>query len=381
MTDTQGDDEERVLQSAAGHADAVIDLARRVAEIPAPTFDETQRAVFVRDRFTAQGLETLVDGVENVYARRAGSGQGVILVAAHIDTVFPSGTDLTVRREGERLIGPGIGDNSLAVAALLTLPGILKDAGVRTGADLLLCADVGEEGLGDLRGIRQAVAAHRDELVAVLVLEGHGLGRVINTAVGSRRLRLTVTGPGGHSWSAFGNPSAIHVLGQIIAAIKDISVPSDPKTTFNVGLIEGGVSINTIAPEAALAIDLRSVDPAALDELVNQVELIVDRAGASATGIAVRSEIIGDRPAGSIDRNSAIVQTALDVLRRLGVDAYLEAGSTDANIPIAAGIPAVCIGLTTGGYTHRLDEYIDLPPLGDGLRQLALFVIRLADRT
>lgn len=377
MADTGIDGEEQLLQSSTRQADAVIDLARRVAEIPAPTFDEAQRAAFVRERFAAQGLQPWVDDTGNVYARRAGSGRGAILIAAHTDTVFPLGTALSIRREGERLIGPGIGDNSLAVAALLMLPQILDDAGVRTGADLLLCADVGEEGLGDLRGIRRAVADHHDELIAVLALEGHGLGRVINTAVGSRRLRISVEGPGGHSWSAFGNPSAIHVLGRIIAAVADIPVPAAPKTTFNVGLIEGGVSINTIAPAASLAIDLRSVDPVTLDDLVKRVQAIVDRIGKSDAGITVQSEIIGDRPAGSIDPNSEIVQTAVGVLRDLGIDVRLVAGSTDANIPISEGIPAVCIGLTTGGRTHRVDEYIDLTPVRDGLRQLALVVTRL----
>lgn len=377
MTDTGIDGEEQVLQSAARQADAVIDLARAVAEIPAPTFGEAQRSAFVREWFATQGLQPWVDDTGNVYARRAGSRRGALLIAAHTDTVFPLGTDLTIRRERERLVGPGIGDNSLAVAALLMLPQILDDADVQTGADLLLCADVGEEGLGDLRGIRRAVADHRDELIAVLALEGHGLGRVINTAVGSRRLRISVEGPGGHSWSAFGNPSAIHVLGRIITAVADIPVPADPKTTFNVGLIGGGVSINTIAPEAALAIDLRSVDPVALDDLVNRVQAIVDRIGDRDVGITVQSEIIGDRPAGSIDPNSDIVQTAVGVLRDLGIDVRLEAGSTDANIPISENIPAVCIGLTTGGRTHRLDEYVDLTPVRDGLQQLALLATRL----
>jgi acetylornithine deacetylase/succinyl-diaminopimelate desuccinylase-like protein len=359
----------------------VLDLTRRICQIPAPTFAEERRAAFVRDEFAAQGLEPWIDEVGNVYARRKGNGQGVLLLAAHTDTVFPPETDLTVRQEDDRLVGPGIGDNSLSVAALLTLPSILDQAGVYTEPDLLLCADVGEEGLGDLRGIRRAVADYRAQLRAVIAVEGHHLGRIYNRAVGSRRLRVTVTGPGGHSWGAFGNASAIHVLGQTIAAIARLEVPAEPKTTFNVGRIEGGVSINTIAPLATMDVDLRSAAPAALADLVSRVEAIVEKANDPERGVAVQTEIIGDRPAGMTPEDAPIIQIACAILRELGLEPELDAGSTDANIPMAEGIPTLCIGLTTGGYSHRVDEYIDIPPIAMGLRQLALLVARLGSGT
>jgi tripeptide aminopeptidase len=284
-----------------------------------------------------------------------------------------------VRRRDGRLCGPGIGDNSLAVAALLTLPAILDEAGLRTGRDLLLCANTGEEGLGDLRGIKQAVGDRRDRLAAVIAVEGHNLGRVTHQAVGSRRLRITVEGPGGHSWGAFGNPSAIHVLGELIARISRLEVPREPKTTYNVGLVEGGVSVNTIAPRASLLLDLRSIDGGALERLVGQVDgLVREVQAATPDQVAVTSEVIGDRPAGALPTDAPLVQTALAALRTLGVEPVLDASSTDANVPIALGIPAVCIGLTLGGNAHRTDEYIEVAPIGRGLQQLVLLVAALA---
>jgi tripeptide aminopeptidase len=360
------------------HTPAVLDLAQRICAIPAPTFSEERRAAFVREEFAAQGLEAWIDDAGNACARRRGGGRGVLLLTAHTDTVFPASAALSIRQEDDRLVGPGIGDNSLSVAALLTLPLILDQAGVQTGADLVLCANTGEEGLGNLRGMRHAVATYRDDLMAVIVLEGHHLGRVYNHAVGSRRLRITVTAPGGHSWGAFGQASAIHVLGEMIAAITQLPVPAEPKTTFNVGMIDGGVSINTIAPRATMILDLRSVDPASLTHLISRVGAIVAAASDAARGVSVHSEIIGDRPGGVIPADAPVIRATLDTLQALGLDPQLSAGSTDANIPIAEGIPAVCIGLTTGGHAHRLDEYIDILPLVTGLKQAALLVTRVA---
>jgi acetylornithine deacetylase/succinyl-diaminopimelate desuccinylase-like protein len=365
------------LAAAERSGPAVAELARRVCEIPAPTFEEAERAAFVRERFAALGLDARGDEAGNVTARRAGRRRGAaLLLAAHTDTVFPRGTALAVRERAGRLYGPGIGDNSLAVAALLALPPLLDEAGLCTRADLLLCANTGEEGLGDLRGIKRAVADHREELGTVLAVEGHNLGRVTHQAVGSRRLRITVEGPGGHSWGAFGNPSAIHLLGEIIAAVARLPVPREPKTTYNVGLVEGGVSVNTIAPRASLTLDLRSIDRDALEALVGEVERIVrETAGGD---IRVRSETIGDRPAGMLPPDAPLVRTTLAALRELGVEAVLDASSTDANVPLALGIPAVCIGLTLGGHAHRADEFIEIAPIGRGMQQLVLLIAALA---
>ena len=378
MTEPNSGISAAIVDAVARYTPAVLDLAQRICEIPGPCFSEERRAAFAREQFEAWGLDAWIDETGNACARRPGTIQrGVFLVSAHTDTVFPEGTDLTVRREGARLLGPGIGDNSLSVAALLTLPRILDATGIQTGPDLVLCANTGEEGLGNLRGMRQAVATYRADLTAALVLEGHGLGRVYNQAVGSRRLRVTAMTPGGHSWGSFGTASAIHVLGEIIAAIARLQVPTEPKTTFNVGSVEGGVSINTIAPIATLTLDLRSEDPGALTDLVSRVEAIMEAANGAGRGISVHGEIIGDRPAGIIPPEAPIIRTALGTLRELGIEPQLHAGSTDANIAIAEGIPAVCIGLTTGDHAHRTDEYIDIPPVSTGLRQLALLVARI----
>ena len=355
----------------------VAALARQICEIPAPTFQEEQRAAFVAEQFQAGGLTTTGDVAGNVTAVRAGQERGgAVLLAAHTDTVFAIDTDVRVREEKGRMYAPGIGDNSLAVAALLTLPRILDRAGIRTHRDVILCANTGEEGLGDLRGIKQAVADHRDDLGAVIALEGLNLGRVTHQAVGSRRLRITIEGPGGHSWGAFGNPSAIHVLGQIIGAIDALEVPRDPKTTYNVGMIDGGVSVNTIAPRASLILDLRSIDPTALEKVVGQVDAIVR--GAASGEITTKSEIIGDRPAGRLAPDAPLMQLTIAALRKLGLEPTLDASSTDANVPLALGIPAICIGLTRGGHAHRLDEWIDTAPIGRGMQQLVLLVAATA---
>lgn len=366
-----------IVRAVEAHIDEVINLAREVCEIPAPPFGEELRAAFVHHHFQADGFDSAIDDIGNVVARCRGAGTGTLMLTAHTDTVFPVDVDVSVRREGNRLVGPGIGDNSLSVAALLMVPRILDDVGITIGPDLLLCANVGEEGLGDLRGIRRLVADHRDGLTGVVVIEGHALGHVVNAGIGSRRLRVTVEAPGGHSWGKFGTPSAIHVLGGIISDIARLSVPAEPKASFNVGQIEGGVSVNTIAPRASLTLDLRSVDASTLDDLAARVEEILRAAENPAQGVAVRREVIGDRPAGTLSEKAPIVQTALAVRRELGLEPKLEASSTDANIPIAEGIPAVCIGLTTGGNTHREDEYIELKPLPTGLTQLVLLLSRL----
>jgi tripeptide aminopeptidase len=365
------------LAAAAQSGPAVAALARRIAEIPAPTFHEADRAAFVAEQFTALGFTPAGDEAGNVIACRAGTQPGnALLFAAHTDTVFPLGTDVTVHERDGKLYGPGIGDNSLAVAAMLILARLLDEAKVRTRSDLLLCANTGEEGLGDLRGIKQAVGDRRAELGAVIALEGLNLGRVTHQAVGSRRLRITVEGPGGHSWGAFGNPSAIHVLAEIITAITRLAVPHEPKTTFNVGLIEGGVSVNTIAPTASLVLDMRSTDPAALAYLVEQVEAIAHQA--ERDQVRVQSTVIGDRPAGRLAPAAPLMQTTLAALRELGIEPTLDASSTDANVPLALGIPAICIGLTRGGHAHREDEYIELAPIGRGMQQLVLLATAVA---
>lgn len=370
---TQGDQLANLTRLSEAAREQVIALTEKICLVPAPSYEEQERANLVAGEFSRLGLESEIDEIGNVYARRPGAGtkKGLLLVA-HTDTVFPRNTPISVERKNGRLMGPSIGDNSLGVAAMLELVTLLNDAGIETPGDLILVANVGEEGLGNLRGVRAAVDRLESEIGGVIAIEGHNLGRITHIAVGSHRIRVTVDGPGGHSWGAFGQPSAIHALGRIIAAIADLEVPADPKTTFNVGVIEGGVSVNTIAPKASAIIDMRSVDKAELDKLVQQVESIVNAENTDNVRTAI--EVLGERPAGRTPVDSRIVQTGINVLKTMGIEAELNASSTDANIPISRGIPAICIGLTRGEGAHRIEEWIETEPISKGMLQLALLV-------
>ncbi len=356
----------------------LLDLTIRIAEIPAPTGAERERSRFVAGWLGEHGFPDIWrDDLGDLTVRVPGRSPGApVMIAAHLDTVFPSGTDLSVRRLPTQAYGPGVGDNSLGVAALLMLPELLARLNHTPAVDLILALTVGEEGLGNLRGMR-AVIDHHPGLGAAIALEGHNLGRVTHIAVGSRRLRIEVSGPGGHSWGAFGQPSAIHALARIITELDALSLTASPKTTLNVGLIEGGVSVNTIAPSASCVVDMRSTDERALADLAERLERIVR--GAARGGISTECVVLGVRPAGTVPRDSRLVQMASRTLKALGYDAIYDASSTDANIPISLGIPAVCLGITSGGNAHREDEYIDLPPVAAGMTQILFTALDVAE--
>lgn len=364
---------ERVRAAANAHIEAVAHLAQRICEVPAPTGQEQERARFVASLWQERGYTPEIDAVGNVYVTRRGTKEHapLLMLLAHTDTVFPASTSIVVRREGDKLYGPGISDNSVSVASMLHTFDILDELGLETATDLLAVANVGEEGLGNLLGARTAVERYREQVGAVLVIDG-GLGYITHGAVGSKRWRITVRGPGGHSYGSFGTPSAIHGLGRIIAAIADMQVTLSPKTTFNVGTIEGGTSVNTIAAEASAVLDLRSTDVEALNVLAERVrELIERRVGA---GLHVEIEVLGERPAGQRSLSDPLVQLAGETLRWLGIEPRYGTSSTDANIPISLNIPAVCVGVTHGENAHTLQEYFLVPPLGQGLAQ----VVRLS---
>ncbi len=343
----------------------VLTLALAVQQIPAPTFHEEQRAAFVRQRWEAEGVAVEQDEVGNVYAHLPGRGEAPpVVVSAHLDTVFPLETDLTVRHEGDRWYGPGLGDNSLGVAALFGLYWRLRHEGPLPG-DLWLVADVGEEGLGDLRGMRAVVDRFGGEVAAYIVLEGLGLGQVYHRALGVRRYRLTVRTAGGHAWADFGRPSAVHEAAWLVAQLSRLPLPLNPRTTLNVGRLVGGVSVNTIAPEAWLEVDLRSEDPGTLAQLARQVEHLARQR--QRRGVTVSVEVIGDRPAGALPARHPLVRAAEEAFRQQGVSPKRIIGSTDANIPLSLGYPAVCLGLTLGGGAHTLQEYIETGPLALGL--------------
>ena len=350
-----------------------------LCQIPSPTFAEADRCAYVRRRFEAIGLEAVrTDSAGNVIGRRRGEGEGpVVLLAAHLDTVFPAGTDLTVRRDGDTLRGPGIGDNCAGIAAAIWTAEALSRLKVRLGGDIIFACTTGEEGLGDLRGMRQIIKDYGHEIDFAIPVDG-SLGAMVRQCVGVRRLKLAVTAEGGHSWGAFGAPSAIHALARMITLISELRVPQNPKTTYNIGTIAGGTSINTIAASAEALVDLRSIDPDELRKLETQVRRLV-RSTAAENGVNASLEVIGDRPAGSIPDDHPLCQVVRQVHQHLGVQTRVYPSSTDGNIPLSLGIPAVTIGVTVGGNGHRTDEYIYTPPISKGLAQVLLLLIGLQD--
>jgi len=355
----------------------VLETAIAVQQVPAPTFDEAARGALVLSRFQSFGLsDTGSDELGNVYGRRPGrSRRPALLIAAHLDTVFPRDTDLRVRYEGDRVYGPGLGDNSTGVAGMLHLAQIMQHHNLPNEGDIWFVGNVGEEGLGDLRGIRATVTRLRDRLGTVIALEGCDFGTLHHQAIGVRRYRIEATAPGGHSWGNFGTPSAIHVLLRLGARIAELSVPRSPRTTFNVGMIEGGTSVNTIAERASMLLDMRSVSAATLAELVAQVDRLVATAAAEHPDVQVRVQTVGDRPSGMIARDHPLVQAAVAAYQSVGATVSYQQSSTDANIPLSLGIPAVCVGLTDGGNAHRHDEYIQPANLGRGLQALLLLAL------
>ncbi len=352
----------------------LIDLTIAIQQIPAPTFHEQQRAHYVQQRFSAEGLaDVSMDETGNVFARLPGPKDGKpLIVCAHLDTVFPAGTHLRFERDAEKIQAPGIGDNSLGVAALLGLAWELRDRNVSLPGDLWLAANTCEEGLGDLRGIRAVVDRFGSGPQAYVILEGIGLGHIYHHGLGVRRYRITIRTSGGHSWIDYGQPSAIHELAALSTRITGLEIPRSPRSSLNIGIISGGSSVNTIAAEAMLELDLRSEDAETLEELAGRVTTLAR--SQEKPGVSVEAVIIGQRPSGEIPADAPLVRLAQEALRKTGVEPHLHTGSTDANLPLSRGIPAVAIGLTTGGRAHSLAEYINLSPLETGMEQLVQLV-------
>jgi acetylornithine deacetylase/succinyl-diaminopimelate desuccinylase-like protein len=361
----------------AALTEATLNLAIKIQQIPAPTFHEDSRARFVYDRFAAEGLSTVsIDPHGNVFGCIRGSGGGKpLVVSAHLDTVFPETTDLSITRTEDRIIGPGIGDNSVGLAGLFGLLWLLRRRPTALPGDVWLVANVCEEGLGDLRGMRAVVDRFGSQPMAYIVLEGMALGQVYNRGLGVRRFQISIETPGGHSWVDYGSPSAIHELLTLASSITQLQLPDQPRTTLNIGKIAGGVSVNTIAPEAHLELDLRSENPQVLEHIAAQVESLA--AGAQRTGVRIAVKLIGSRPAGEIPSEDRLVRLACKCVEQVSLQPRLNIGSTDANIPLSRGLPAICVGLTVGAGAHTLQEYIYIRPLSLGLTQLASLVEQL----
>lgn len=359
---------------AAEHDRTVQDIVT-LTQIAAPSFQEDSRARAFLAMAEAHGLKDLEIDVEgNVTGIRPGAGNGPLLcVAAHLDTVFPPGTDLTVRREGTKLFAPGVGDDTRSLAVLLAWLRAMDAAGVSTRADILFVADVGEEGPGDLRGMRYLFqhGPYKDRISAFITVDSPDMEHIAVGGVGSKRYRATFKGPGGHSYGAFGLVNPMFAMADAIARLSHVAVPARPRTTYSASVTGGGTSINSIPNSVWTEFDLRSESPAELEKLEMAFLDLVEQAVAAentarstrAGSIAAELQKIGDRPAGRTDTNSELVQLAHASISAHGFNPTFEFSSTDANIPMSLGIPAIKIGSGgTGGRGHSLEEWIDVAP-------------------
>ena len=359
---------------------------KTVTEIPSPPFKEQARAAYYVKRLHEVGLgDATIDREGNVIGARKGRGGGPkLVISAHLDTVFPEGTDVTVKEKDGRYYAPGIGDDTRGLVELLSVLRAMDANDLRTVGDVLFVGTVGEEELGDLRGVKALFRDHPD-IDGFISLDGDRINRIVNRATGSHRYEAIFKGPGGHSFGAFGLPSAIHAMGRAIAKISEVRTPSSPKTTFTVGIVRGGTSVNSIAGDARMGIDMRSDS---MDELLRLEKTIlahIREAAAeenrrwNADGISVELKLIGDRPAGGTPEDSTIVHAARRSLRALGQQAALDSASTDSNLAMSLGIPAVTIG--HGGdhqAQHSLNESYKPTAAWLGPQNTLLVVLGLA---
>jgi tripeptide aminopeptidase len=371
------------------HSGAIDEEHARVCAVPAPPFGESERAEYVRSKLVECGLgEAYIDAVGNCVALRRGREERPLLVlSAHLDTVFPAGTDCSVRRDAAgRMRAPGIADDGCGLAALVAVARALEEFGVETLGSILFVATVGEEGEGDLRGVRHLLTAGEwaGRVDAFISVDGPGLERVTNAALASRRYRVRCRGAGGHSWGDFGAANPVHALGRSVARLAAYPAPTRPRTTFNVGRIEGGTGVNVIPREAWMDVDLRSESAEELGRLdayfrraareAADDENAARRAGTPPLELEVK--LIGDRPGGSTATERPLVRLALEATRSLGAKPFLDCSSTDSNIAISLGIPAVTIGAGgTSGNTHTLDEWYDPRGRDLGLKRALLVTL------
>jgi tripeptide aminopeptidase len=348
--------------------DRWIDNTLQIQSIPSPTFSEGRRASHMQAALSSAGLPDVEqDDLGNVYARIVGGKARALILSAHLDTVFPLDTTLTSSRSKRHLAGPGIGDNAVALAALIELA--LDLPSMQLAGDVWLVANTAEEGLGNLRGMERVVDRFSDDVTAYIVLEGMVLGHIYHRGLPVKRIRIRVQTPGGHSWIHAGRPSAIHTLMDIGADLAKVPLSDAPRTTLNIGSMQGGTTVNTIASEGHIEIDLRSEDSKELDALVRRVERIAR--SRRSRNVKVECEVIGERPGGHIPADHPLVRAASQSLADAGENmVFLQAGSTDASVPLSRGIPAVCVGLTRGRDAHSVEESIDIDPLPRGYAAL-----------
>jgi tripeptide aminopeptidase len=381
-----------VLEFLKANASATTEEQIRITEIAAPPFHEGARAAYMKKLLTTAGLRVDMDATGNVIGEFAGTSPDIVMLTAHMDTVFPAGTTVNVKREGNRLLAPGISDNGTGLAAIAAIARSFHEMKIRTKNTILFVADVGEEGEGNLRGMRALVDAYKKHLKYVIAIDGSATEYITTAALASRRVEITLSGPGGHSWSDFGVPNPIHALGRGIARFVSARVPESPRTSFNVGEIEGGSSVNSIPSRAQMKVDLRSESEAELAKLESflresiqsgideEMSAARDRGMAgNASMLDLKINVLGVRPAGELPENSPLLAAVLAADTRLGNRSRRERSSTDANIPLSVGIPAISLGAGgRSGGAHTLEEWYEPTNRELGLQRVALTVLAVA---
>jgi acetylornithine deacetylase/succinyl-diaminopimelate desuccinylase-like protein len=384
---------EQALRFFETNAGAITDEQIRICSVPATPFAEHERAEYLAERFRELGLhDVAIDQEGNCLGLfRGTSSTPLIIVSAHLDTVFAKGTDFTVRREGERLFAPGIADDGCGLVALIAIVQALRAAGIETGGSVLFAGTVGEEGEGNLRGVRHLLTRGswaKRKIDAFLSFDGPGVDRITNRALGSRRYRVELIGSGGHSWGDFGLPNPVHALGRAVSRLAAYPAPKEPRTTFNVGSIAGGTSVNAIPSRATMEVDLRSAaDPELrrLDAFFRRAlkEALDEENAARRPGdppLKLQLDLMGERPSGETPADSSVVKLAVEATKLLGVEPRLDQSSTDSNLPISLGIPAVTLGAGgTAGASHTLAEWYEPRDRHTGLQRGLLVILGLVN--
>ncbi len=378
------------------HEPQFLQWQMEMARIPAPPFGESARAAWLSEKFRDVGLDDVrIDDVGNVFGTHPGFGRRYVALSAHIDTVFPANTPLNIRQQGSRIYGPGVSDNGAGVASMLAIAALLRAVRVRHALPFVFIGNVGEEGEGDLRGMRHIFSTPRwkDSIAYSLVLDGAGADTIVAEALGSRRFEVIVRGPGGHSWSDFGAPNPIVILAKAIDTFTATVVPTVPKTTFNIGVIRGGTSVNSIPESASMKVDIRSTSMTEMERLEHALRRALNRAVEDETmaaemrspaqkrpsGVSCEVVVIGNRPAGELQPGARILHVLRAVDAQLANAAQVQRASTDANIPLSLGLEAVAIGGGgSGGGAHTLQEWFDSNGRELALKRILLTILALA---
>ncbi len=376
-------DVKRMKEHVLQNVNWVVDEIVNICEIPSPSYEEENRAEYVAEKFRELGLDDVtVDSHKNAVGRYRGEDGTIrMAITAHIDTVFPIETDVTVKRGEDRLSAPGIGDNSTSVAVMLGVISSWKAADYRPPFDVIFSGNACEEGLGDLRGMKgllDDIERREDaDLAGVVALDGK-IGAITNAGIGSRRLKVDVSAKGGHSWGDFPSPSAIHAIGACIEGIARLDVPEEPRTSFNVGTVEGGTSVNTIAEQASMLIDMRSEALEPLRVVEEEVRNIIDERCAEFEA-EYEIEVVGDRPVGAISDDHPLVEIARQAGGLFDMNMPTRAASTDANVPLSRNIPAITLGVYQGEGAHRKSEWMMPSSLEEGLPLAVLVSVGAVD--